>query len=97
MFRHFGVAFRLKGTWARVELDELLPVVQEHISEAWKIGSECRHVDFILDEEWLLSCSCIDRISHRRPKENAGESLRREGQGESCKNLEEAEEECSEV
>ncbi|KAL5787753.1 hypothetical protein ACOSP7_004702 [Xanthoceras sorbifolium] len=52
--------------WKHVEFEELSPAEQKHISEAWKIGGEARHVDSLLHEEWLLSCGFIDKISNRR-------------------------------
>ncbi|KAL5766214.1 hypothetical protein ACOSP7_016831 [Xanthoceras sorbifolium] len=103
VLQHSGVPFNSEDTWEQMEYNKLSPKEQEHITEAWKVDSEAKHVDSLLDNEWLLACGFIPKISHRRKvsrksqEKNAGESNRCKRPGESCRGFKKAKKECPEV
>ncbi|KAL5752621.1 hypothetical protein ACOSQ2_023128 [Xanthoceras sorbifolium] len=53
----------LMGTWDQIECDEITPEEQGNITEAWKVDFTFRHIDSLLDNEWLHSVGFIPKGS----------------------------------
>ena len=54
------------AAWERVPLEELSKAERKHISDAWLVSPDRRHVDFLLDDRRLHELSFIMNLTEAR-------------------------------